>query len=373
MIPVGIDLGTTNSVAARAGEVLPISDEGQTTLPSVVAFLPNGHAQVGEAARRRRAIDSENTIFSSKRLMGRRFDTTETANFQARYPVEMVELEDGMPAFRTRAGLVTPVQVATIVLGSLVKRAGLQTSDSEAIVTVPSAFSEGQRTSTLHAASSAGLRAILLDEPSATAYAYLSGGFSSRYAVVYDLGGGTFDCAVVDCQSDQPRVLGHAGDLLLGGDDIDQRLAEWVSQYVLEKHNWDLSNYSEIKDRLLARCEEAKIRLSSEPEAEIYLSQIDPDCPAADDAVVLSRSLLDELCQDLVRRSFVVCDDVLRAADLRPSDVDAVLLAGGTTLLPMIQQNVEAYFGRPGMMEFDPTEVVALGASFAGVSGLDEA
>jgi molecular chaperone DnaK len=371
MIPVGIDLGTTNSVAARAGEVLPISDDGRTTLPSVVAFLPNGHAQVGEAARRRRAIDSENTIFSSKRLMGRRFDASDTANFRARYPVEMVELEDAMPAFRTRAGLVTPVQIATIVLGSLLKRAGLQTSDSEAIVTVPSAFAEGQRAATLRAASSAGLRAKLLDEPSATAYAYLSGGFSSRHAVVYDLGGGTFDCAVVDCRSDAPRILGHAGDLQLGGDDIDLRLAAWVTQQVLEKHNWDLANYSEIQDRLLARCEEAKIRLSSERETEIHLSQIDPDCPAADDAVVLSRSLLDDLCQDLVRRSFVVCDDVLRAAGLRPSDIDAVFLAGGTTLLPMIQSGVEAYFGSPGLSEFDPTEVVALGASFAGVAGLD--
>jgi molecular chaperone DnaK len=156
--------------------------------------------------------------------------------------------------------------------------------------------------------------------------------------------------------------MAHASDLCLGGDDIDHQLAAWVARHVLEKHNWDLTNYSEIYDRLLAACEDAKIALSAADSVEIHLSQIDPECTAVDESVTISRQILEQLCQDIVRRSFIACDSVLRQAGLKPPDIDSVFLAGGTTHLPVIQQGVEAYFGHAGQLAYEPTEVVALGA-----------
>jgi molecular chaperone DnaK (HSP70) len=177
------------------------------------------------------------------------------------------------------------------------------------------------------------------------------------------MGGGTFDCAVVDCRDGGPRLVAHAGDAFLGGDDIDQRIATWVAQEVLEKHHWDLTTYPDIWHRLLMRCEEAKIQLSLGERAVVHLSQVDPECPAAAEAVPVSRRVVDGLCEDLVRRSFLTCDAVLHRAGVRPQQIDAVFLAGGTTHMPVIRRGVEAYFGRPGLLEFEPTEVVAVGAS----------
>lgn len=363
---LGIDLGTTNSVAAVDQQVRAVSDAGCVALPSAVAFLPNGSVRVGEVARRRRAIDSANTIFSSKRIIGRRFDASETRNFMTRYPFEIVEIEGGWPAFRTRAGDITPSRIASHVLGGLLERIDLDPSSCEVVITVPASFSETQRRATQEAAAGAGMaHARLVEEPAATALAYVQANHPCRRALVYDMGGGTFDCAVLDCSRDEPRILAHASDLLLGGDDIDHQLAAWAARHVLEKFNWDLTNYCEVYDRLLARCEQAKIQLSTADEAVVHLSQVDPECPAVTESIVIGRQLLDDLCQDLVRRSFIACDGVLRAAGLRPPDIDAVFLAGGSTHLPVIQQGVEAYFGHAGRLDFDPIEVVAMGAGLA--------
>jgi molecular chaperone DnaK len=364
---LGIDLGTTNSVVTIDRTVRRITESGRAVLPSVVAFLPNGNVSVGEVARRRRAIDCPNTIYSSKRIIGRRFGDSYTRNFIDRYPFEIVEARGGAPAFRTRTGDFTPTQIATRIIEDVLARTGLDPQSCETVVTVPASFSEAQRQASADAAAAAGLGyPRLVDEPSATALTYLHASHPCRRALVYDLGGGTFDCAVLDCSNGMPRMLAHASDLQLGGDDIDHELAQWVARLVLEKHNWDLSNYSETYDRLVLRCEQAKIEMSVTAEVPVYLSQVDPECPVEDGAVVLTQSLLNQLCQDLVGRSFIACDDVLRSAGLTPPDIDAVFLAGGTTLLPVIQEGVEAYFGRAGLIEFDPTEVVALGAGLAG-------
>jgi len=361
---IGIDLGTTNTVAVCDGEVCAVSKSGRRTLPSVVAFLPNGATQVGELARRRRAIDSANTIYSSKRIIGRRFDSHEVNNFRDRYPFEIEELEGGWPAFRTRVGPVTPVQVAAQVLHALLERAALRPDGADVTVTVPASFAAPQRQATAEAAADAGLGdVVLLAEPEATARAYRARGVDCKHAFVYDLGGGTFDCAVLDCTGPRPVLLSHASDLMLGGDDVDHRLAQHVVRGVMEKHNWDLSNYSEVYDRLLAHCERAKVELSGRNQSEFLLAQVDPECPAPEEPVVLTRSLLDEMCRDLLQRSFTACDAVLRDAGLQTKDVDAVFLAGGTTWLPVVQDGVEAYFGREGDMEVDPIEVVALGAA----------
>ena len=361
----GIDLGTTNTVAAHGGQVLEV-ESGRTTLPSVVAFLPNGKILVGEPARRRRAIDGVNTLSSCKRIIGRRFDSHEVQSFRERYPTQIESLESGMPAFRTRAGLITPLEAATRVLQALIERTGMKVGDAPVTVTVPANFSAQQRAATAEAAAQAGLGQVsLLEEPLATAYAYTACGARAERAFVYDLGGGTFDCAVVDCTPGKPRVLSHTSDLMLGGDDLDQRLAGLVRHQVLQKHNWDLASYSEVFDRLLAECENAKIALSTEEHAGFLLGQIDPECPAADEPIALSRRLLEVQCRELLQRSFGACDAALRDAGLRAKDIDAVFLAGGTMLLPVVQDGVEAYFGRPGAMGVNPMEVVALGASLA--------
>jgi molecular chaperone DnaK len=364
---LGIDLGTSNTVAAVGNHVFEVCEDGRTTLPSVVAFLPTGCVRVGATARRRRAIDCENTIYSSKRIIGRRWDEYETVSFRRRYPFQMVEGVDGTPFFVTRAGRYSATEIAGLVLGEVLDRVRSLPGEFAVNITVPAAFRASQRHATAEAASLAGLRRVeLLDEPTATAYAYLTLPRSLGRALVYDLGGGTFDCAVIDCTADTPRTIAHVSDLFLGGDDIDRKLAGWVAQFVLEKYNWDLTNYSEIFDRLLARCEEAKIRLSHHNDAVVPLSQVDPECPVAEDGVTVTRRLLDGLCRDLMRRSFSICDETLSAAGVQASEIDSVLLAGGTTLLPMIQEGVNVYFGQPGLLEFDPTEVVARGACLAG-------
>jgi molecular chaperone DnaK len=332
----------------------------------VVAFLPNDTVQVGESARRRRCIDSQNTIFSSKRIIGRRFDDGYTRNFMDRYPFEIVEGPDGSPAFRTRAGDITPTDVARRVLVELMRRAGVAPGACDIALTVPASFTAPARAATVEAAAAAGIvDPSVVPEPCAVARAYLDTNHPCQRAVVYDLGGGTFDCAVLDCSGDVPRILSHVSDLHLGGDDIDHELATWVARVVLEKHNWDLTSYSETWNRLLLRCEHAKIDLCVQERAPIQLSQVDPECPVGDDAIVVTQQLLDEICEGLVRRTFMACDDVLRQAGLRPPDIDAVFLAGGTTMLPTVQRGVETYFGRAGFSEFDPTAVVAIGAAIA--------
>jgi len=362
---IGIDLGTTNTVAAQSGRACPVDEERRATLPSVVAFLPNGRIQVGRLARRRRAIDGTNTLFSSKRIIGRRYDSHEVRNFRDRYPL-VLEEQDGWPAFRTRAGLVTPVEVATHLLDALVTGTGIDPKTSPVTVTVPAAFAAPQREATIDAAANAGLGMVrLLDEPLATAHAYIACGTRCERAFVYDLGGGTFDCALVDCASGVPILISHTSDLTLGGDDVDHRLAAWVRRSVIEKHNWDLASYAQVYDRVLSECELAKIELATADRVEFVLSQVDPDCPAPDEPIAITRELLDVQCRELLQRSFSACDAVLRQAGMKASDVDVVLLAGGSALLAVVQEGVEAYFGQRGTMGIDPTEVVAIGASIA--------
>ncbi len=363
---IGIDLGTSNTVAAVSGQAISVADDGARTLPSVVAFLPNGHTMVGSSARRRRAIDFENTIWSSKRIIGRRFQDSTTANFRERYRFSLIEGEDGSPLFETRSGNFSPTDIAANVLAEISRWIEPRTSSTRVRVTIPAMFGTAQRDATAQAALLAGIsNTHLVSESTAAIYAYRALDIELGKVLVYDLGGGTFDCAVLDCNAEVPKLVAHASDLFLGGDDIDESLAAWVTRYVLEKHNWDLTNYSEIRDRLVARCEEAKISLSHNDEATIELSQVDPECPAAGEGVTVSRRILGQLCENLVRRTFVTCDEALTRAELHAPDIDTVILAGGTTMLPLVQSGVSAYFGQEGLLKVDPTFVVAQGASLA--------
>jgi len=369
METIGIDFGTTNSVAATRARVLSVHAEDEAAiLPSVVAFPPSGVTLVGTAARRRRAIDSKNTIFSSKRLVGRAWASSEAEEFRARYPFDMVQTEEGGPAFKTRAGVFTPEDIAAVVLVRLLENAPVSIGDARAVIAVPSGYARQHRDATARAARKAGLVDVaLVDEPVATAAAYLAPHEELlERAVVYDLGGGTFDVAVLDCTEQPFRVLARGGDLYLGGDDIDRAIASWAADEVARAHRWDLRSDPVVWDRLVVECERAKIRLCYAKETRIELAQVDPAAPAAESSIALGQAMLAKLSLDLVQRTFIVCDAVLSKAGVRAQAVDAVFLAGGATQSPMVQEAVAQYFSRTPRCAFDPMEVVAIGASVLG-------
>ena len=362
--PVGIDLGTTNTVVCGAVGVLPVAvvdGVQQFYLPSAVAFPPSGPALVGEAARRRRAIDAKNTILSSKRLIGREKGSVAVGEFMARYPQELGELDDA-PAFVTRRGPISPTKIAAMVLEAALLGAGLEPAEVQAIVTVPAGFSALQRTATAAAARAAGIgQSIILDEPIATAVAH--GGISgAQLSAVYDIGGGTFDFAVVERTEKRARILAHGGDLFLGGDDLDVALARGVAATVLSTRQWDITTDVAALDRLVAECERAKIRLSSVENTFVDLAAIEPDLPFKNPRLPITRVELVRCCLDLVRRTFVTCDDVLRDAGVSARQLDGVYLAGGTTMIPFLRDMVTAYFGRAPETKLSPMNVVAVGA-----------
>lgn len=371
MRPIGIDLGTTNTAAAIGGAVVHLSSEqGAALMPSVVALPPSGATIVGTNARRRRAIDSKNTIFSAKRIIGRLWHSERTQDFKRRYPFDLVEIRQGLPAFRTRAGVFTAVEIGGVLLGAL-RRQLPEDAAARAVLAIPCEFDLPQRRATGDAARQAGFTDVaVVEEPVATALAYHRlGAADTRRVAVYDMGGGTFNLAVIEHAGDAYRVRAHGGDLYLGGDDVDHGIATWAAGEILSRHRWDLRADKITFDRLVAECERAKVRLCRAERTRIDLAQVDPAAPPAANGLPIDRSLLEELTTDLVRRTFTICDHVLAAAELRARDIDEVLLAGGTALLPMVRRGVELYFGRPPRCELDPLEVVAMGASVAAELG----
>ncbi len=364
MTTFGIDLGTTNTVIAIGDDVLQLPDEGSSVLPSVVAYPPNGATLVGTRARRRRALDAANTIVSAKRVIGRRWGSGVARVFAERYPFELVDA-DGSVGFKTRGGVITPSAVGAEVLRYATELAPVPVEEAQAVIAVPSEFDEAQRAATKRAGEMAGFTDVtVIDEPVATALAYVgrdTAGLSR--AVVFDLGGGTFDVAVLDMSGDVPSVVCQGGDLYLGGDDVDRSLAEWAAGEVLREHRWDLRDDARVFDRLIVECERAKVRLSYAAATRIELAQVDPGAMVAQFSVPLDRERVGALTSDLVRRTFAICDDVLHRARVAPNAVDAVFLAGGSTQLPTVRSAVATYFARPPRCELDPMEVVALGAA----------
>jgi molecular chaperone DnaK len=362
---IGIDLGTTNTVGAIEGAALASAAEGGAILPSVVAFPPSGATLVGAPAKKRRAIDPKNTIFSAKRLMGKSWHSYNATAFRKQYPFDLIATSGEQCAFKTRAGAYTPSDIAAYVVGKLLSMHRVDPMQTDAVIAVPASFDEPARQATVDAAHKAGLRQVsTVAEPVATAVAYLEQGRQGYNRVaVYDFGGGTFDLAILDASTHPARVIAHGGDPYLGGDDIDRALANWAAARALEHYGWDLRSEAETSDRLTLQCERAKIRLGLAPQTRIELSQIDPGAPAAAEAVSLDRETMKRVSDPFVARTFLICDQVLRDAGVATSDVDAVLLAGGTTLMPTVREAVTRYFGAPAHAEFDPLEVVSIGAS----------
>jgi molecular chaperone DnaK len=364
---LGIDLGTTNSVAACSAQVLSLVDgeERSTLMPSVVALLPNGGALVGGGAKLRRPMDPCNTIYGSKRLMGEAWTSYATRQFREQYPHELTASSDGGVQFETRAGAIRPEEVASLIVSHLCMRATLHPAQVPTVVTVPSSFREPARRATLDAMARAGFTEVrVIEEPVATAIAYLQRA-NLRYAAVYDFGGGTFDFAVIDCSSFPFRVLAHAGDAYLGGDDVDRALASHLSENVLRSVGWDLHSEPVTLARLVLACEEAKCALALNDTHLLDISTIDPAAPPAVKQLRLDRAMLEAASLPLIRRTFGICDEVLSSAGVRARDIQAVFLAGGSTRLPMLHALVSEYFGKRLRADLNPEHVVALGASIA--------
>jgi len=361
---VGIDLGTTNTVIARNFEALQMKGGG-CVMPSAVAFPPSGATLVGQPARRRRAIDPKHTILSAKRIIGARWRSSYTKQFREHYPYDLIETPAGGVAFKTRAGVITPVEIGGTVVRGLCQLTKCPVEEVHAVVTAPVGFDQHRRDATASAVASARFASVrIIEEPIATALAYLNRS-SLKYAFVYDLGGGTFDAAVVDCSSYPFRVIGHGGDPYLGGDDVDRTIALYVADRTLARDGWDLSNDAVTFDRLVHACELAKCELSESEQAAIAIPSVDPAAPESCGIIPITRDEVQQLTLDLVRSTFVTCDEVLAQARLKARDMQAVFLAGGTTRLPGLVQYVESYFGKRPRSDLNPMEVVSQGASLA--------
>jgi molecular chaperone DnaK len=367
VVNIGIDLGTTNTVAAINAKVFEIDPKAGRLLPSVIAFPPTGTRLIGTVARRRRPIDPPNTIYSAKRVIGKKWFSGDVKEFRKRYPFKMAEDEEGGLAFETRSGRFSPTDVAAVILQRVCLRSNNPAAKITGVITVPSTFGGAEREATIEAGKLAGMAEVkIIDEPTAAALAYMSVSKGDiKRAVVYDLGGGTFDVAVLDCSGKQVKILGSGGDIYLGGDDIDTRLANWVADEMLKTHNWDYRSEAQVYARLILECEQAKIRLCKEERTAIDLTRVDLSSPFTSASMELDRKKLALLCGDLVKRTFILCDEVLGKVGVKPREVDAVFVVGGPTQLPIIQQGIEEYFQTKVRYMFDPMYVVSIGASIA--------
>jgi molecular chaperone DnaK len=328
-----------------------------------VAFPPEGGALVGSEARRRKQSDPMNTLYSSKRLLGESFGSDAMRRFQQRYPHQLAQSDDGGVQFVTRAGRVRPPEVGALIVSHLCRRATPRPEEVSTVVTVPSAFTDAARRATVRAIQDTGITHLrLLEEPIATAVAYLHRA-NLRYAAVYDMGGGTFDFALLDCSRFPFRVVAKAGDRNLGGDDIDSALADAVADAVSEQTGCDLRANSLSYARLISACERSKRALGERERSVIELAEIDPAVPAPFARFVVDRALLEVAARPLIQRTFHICGEALANAGLKARDIQAVFMAGGSTRLFMLESMVSGYFGRRLRCDLDPEHVVALGAS----------
>lgn len=369
---IGIDLGTTNScVAVMEGNepvVIPNS-EGRRTTPSIVAFLDNGERKVGDPAKRQAITNPKNTVFSIKRFMGETFDRTQKE--KDRVPYEVVKGDNNTPRVKITDRLYTPQEISAIILQKMKKTAEdyLGYEVSEAVITVPAYFNDSQRQATKEAGEVAGLKVLrIINEPTAASLAYgLDKKNKDEKIAVFDLGGGTFDISVLELGDGVFEVKSTNGDTHLGGDDFDQKIIDWLADEFKKDEGIDLRRDPMALQRLKEAAEKAKIELSSSTQTEINLPYIMPVDGIPKHLVkTLSRSKFEQLCDDLIQRTLEPCKKALKDAGMNPSEIDEVILVGGSTRIPAIQQLVEKFFGKAPHKGVNPDEVVAIGAAIQG-------
>ncbi len=368
---IGIDLGTTNSVVSvmEGNEAKVIANsEGARTTPSVVGFASNGERLVGQVAKRQSVTNPHNTVYSIKRFMGRRFD--EVSDEMKMVPYKVEKAENGDVRISVDGKLYSPPEISAMVLRKLKQAAEdhLGQEVTEAVITVPAYFNDAQRQATKDAGRIAGLEVKrLVNEPTAAALAYGLDKKSDQKIAVYDFGGGTFDISILEVGEGVVEVKATNGDTHLGGDNVDQKIMEWLLAEFKKDQGVDLSQDAMAMQRLKAAAEEAKISLSSTQETEINLPFITADANGPKHLnLKLSRSKLEQLVMDLVERSFIPCKKALEDSGLKSAEIDEVVLVGGQIRMPLIQQKVEEFFGKEPHRGVNPDEVVAIGAAVQG-------
>ncbi|HLQ50344.1 MAG TPA: molecular chaperone DnaK, partial [Terriglobales bacterium] len=366
---IGIDLGTTNSVVAvmEGGEPKVIAnEEGGRTTPSVVAFTKSGERLVGQVAKRQAITNPENTIYSIKRFMGRRYD--EVTEEMKMVPYKVVKAGDHV-AVVAQGKQYTPPEVSAMILQKLKKAAEdyLGGAVTEAVITVPAYFNDAQRQATKDAGRIAGLDVKrIVNEPTAAALAYGLDKKKDETIAVYDFGGGTFDISVLEVGEGVIEVKSTNGDTHLGGDNIDSRIVEWLADEFKKDEGLDLrSKGNEMAlQRLRDAAEKAKIELSTTQQTEINLPFITADASGPKHLVkTLTRAKLEQMVEDIIQRSMEPCKQAMKDAGVEAKDIDEVVLVGGQTRMPRIQQLVKDLFGKEPHKGVNPDEVVAVGAA----------
>ncbi len=369
---IGIDLGTTNScVSVLEGKnpvVIPNS-EGRNTTPSVVAFVDGGERKVGDPAKRQAITNPTRTVYSIKRFMGETYD--QTLKETERVPYKVVNNGSNQPRVEIDGRQYTPQEISAMILQKMKKTAEdyLGTTVTDAVITVPAYFNDSQRKATKEAGEIAGLNVQrIVNEPTAAALAYgLDKDQNDKRIAVFDLGGGTFDISILELGDGVFEVKSTNGDTHLGGDDFDQRIINWLAEEFKSEEGIDLRKDPMALQRLKEAAEKAKIELSSSMSTEINLPYIMPVNGIPKHLVkTLSRAKFEQLCDDLIQSTIKPCEQALRDANLTPSDINEVILVGGSTRIPAIQQIVERFFGKAPSKGVNPDEVVAVGAAIQG-------
>ncbi|MGZ3418864.1 MAG: Hsp70 family protein [Polyangiales bacterium] len=368
---VGIDLGTTNTVVAvvRGGKAIVLADDdGHRLLPSVVSFHPSGEVLVGSKARERRLVDARNTVYSIKRLIGRSWQSDEVERARQRFPFELREGPTHGPLVVARGETYTLPEISAFVLrkAKAIAEKALGEPVERAVVTVPASFNDLQRASTKVAAREAGLEVLrILNEPTAAALAYGFGKQGNERVAVYDFGGGTFDLTLLDLSGNVFEVIATAGDSFLGGDDVDQVIADRISMDIVQRTRFDPRGDVQIMERLRAAAEQIKIALSTQNEMSIELKEIGygPGGSPIDVKFSLTRQQLEAISEPLVDRTFRVCEEALQLARLKNDAFDNIILVGGSTRIPLVRRRVEGFFVKKPMDHVNPDEVVAIGAA----------
>ncbi|MBA4420380.1 MAG: molecular chaperone DnaK [Anaerolinea sp.] len=374
---IGIDLGTTNSVVAvmQGGEPIVIpSAEGERLIPSVVAVNKNHERLVGRVARNQAIVNSENTVFSIKRFMGRKFDDAEVQRTLSRIPYKSSKAPNGDVRVTLDGKDYSPPEISAMILAKLKAdaEAFLGEAVTQAVITVPAYFNDAQRNATKDAGKIAGLEVLrIINEPTASSLAYGLDKKKNETIAVYDLGGGTFDISILDVGDGVFQVRSTSGDTFLGGDDFDQRVLDYLADEFKRTNGIDLKNDRQALQRLKEAAEKAKIELSTTMQAEINLPYITADATGPKHMVTtLTRAKLEQLTGDLVQKTLDPVRRAIADAGLKATDIHEVVLVGGMTRMPLVQETVKREFGKEPHKGVNPDEVVAVGAAIqAGVLG----
>ncbi|MCA9475690.1 MAG: molecular chaperone DnaK, partial [Nitrospira sp.] len=370
---IGIDLGTTNSCVAimSGGDPTVIANsEGGRTTPSVVAITDKDERLVGQIAKRQAITNPENTIYSVKRLMGRRFSAPEVQNALKRLPYRVTQAENGDAHVEIRGKQYSPPQVSAMILQKMKQTAEdyLGEKVTDAVITVPAYFDDSQRQATKDAGQIAGLNVLrIINEPTAASLAYGLDKKKDERIAVYDLGGGTFDISILEIGDGVFEVKSTNGDTFLGGDDFDLRIMDWLVDEFKKDQGIDLRNDRMALQRLKEAAERAKIELSASQETEINLPFITADASGPKHLVLkLTRSKLEQLVGDLIERSIEPCKKALADAGMTTGEINEVVLVGGMTRMPKVIERVKQFFGKEPHRGVNPDEVVAIGAAIQG-------